>query len=69
MEDLSDDEIDSLLLSMAVWGNIDALEDSIIELESKEHETWEDRLEAEREILKAKSEMSDLLKIVKKKGL
>ena len=69
MEDLSDDEIDSLLLSMAVWGNIDALEDRIIELESKEHATWEDRLEAEREILKAKSEMSDLLKIVKKKGL
>ena len=69
MEDLSDDEIDSLLLSMAVWGNIDALEDRIIELGSKEHATWEDRLEAEREILKAKSEMSDLLKIVKKKGL
>jgi hypothetical protein len=69
MEDLSDDEIDAFLLSMAVWGNIDALEDRIIELESREHTTWENRLEAEKEILKAKSEMSDLLKIVKKKGL
>jgi hypothetical protein len=69
MEDLSDDEIDLVILSMSVWGNIDALEDIIIELESKIPETWEERLEIEKSLTKAKIDISDLLEIVKKKGL
>lgn len=69
MEDLSDDEIDLVILSMSVWGNIDALEDRIIELESKIPETWEERLEIEKSLTKAKIDISNLLEIVKKKGL
>jgi len=69
MEDLSDDEIDLVILSMSVWGNIDALEDRIIELESKIPETWEERLEIEKSLAKAKIDISNLLEIVKKKGL
>ena len=69
MEDLSDDEIDLVILSMSVWGNIDALEDQIYELESKNPETQEERLEIEKSILKAKIGISNLLDIVKKRGL
>ena len=69
MEDLSDDEIDLVILSMSVWENIDALEDRIIELESKIHETWEERLEIEKSLAKAKIDIANLLEIVKKKGL
>jgi hypothetical protein len=54
---------------MSVWGNIDALEDIIIELESKIPETWEERLEIEKSLTKAKIDISNLLEIVKKKGL
>jgi hypothetical protein len=69
MEDLSDDEIDLVILSMSVWGNIDALEDRIIELEAKIPETWEERLEIEKSLTKAKIDITNLLDIVKKKGL
>jgi len=69
MEDLSDDEIDLVILSMSVWGNIDALEDRIIELESKIPETWEERLEIEKSLTKAKIDIANLLDIAKKKGL
>jgi hypothetical protein len=69
MEDLSDDEIDLVILSMSVWGNIDSLEDRIIELESKIPETWEERLEIEKSLTKAKIDIANLLDIAKKKGL
>ena len=66
IRDLSDDDLDMAIFEMNVWNVINDLDDRIIELESKESLSDEEKLELERSRIRLK----DLLKrINNKKGL
>jgi uncharacterized protein YdcH (DUF465 family) len=66
IKDLSDDDLDMAIFEMNVWNVINDLDDRIIELESKESLSDEEKLELERSRIRLK----DLLKrINNKKGL
>jgi uncharacterized protein YdcH (DUF465 family) len=66
IRDLSDDDLDMAIFEMNVWNVINDLDDRIIELESKESLSDEEKLELGRSRIRLK----DLLKrINNKKGL
>ena len=66
IKDLSDDDLDMAIFEMNVWNVINDLDDRIIELESKDSLSDEEKLELERSRIRLK----DLLKrINNKKGL
>jgi uncharacterized protein YdcH (DUF465 family) len=66
IKDLSDDDLDMAIFEMNVWNVINDLDDRIIELESKESLSDEEKLELEGSRIRLK----DLLKrINNKKGL
>jgi uncharacterized protein YdcH (DUF465 family) len=66
IKDLSDDDLDMAIFEMNVWNVINDLDDRIIELESTESISDEEKLELERSRIRLK----DLLKrINNKKGL
>jgi uncharacterized protein YdcH (DUF465 family) len=66
IKDLSDDDLDMAIFEMNVWNVINDLDDRIIELESKESLSDEEKLELGRSRIRLK----DLLKrINNKKGL
>lgn len=66
LKDLSDEDLDMAIFEMNFWGVINDLDDRIIELESIESLSDEEKIELER----SKIRLDDLLKrINNKKGL
>lgn len=61
IEDLSDEELDSVFFEMAIDNNIDLLDESIIELEKKESLTEDERINLENK----KQQLVNLVKIKK----
>ena len=61
IEDLSDEELDSVFFEMAIDNNIDLLDESIIELEKKESLTEDERINLENK----KQQLINLVKIKK----
>lgn len=61
IEDLSDEELDSVFFEMAIDNNIDLLDESIIELEKKESLTKDERINLENK----KQQLVNLVKIKK----
>ena len=66
IKDLSDEDLDMAIFEMNVWGVINDLDDRIIELESNESLSEDEKLELERSRIR----LDELMKrINNKKGL